>query len=404
MARSKGIPAIRQRKDKNGKKIDVWEAQVNLGKDPATGKPKRIAIYGSSQAECRNKLIETLNSIRNQTFVEPSKITLSSWLDTWMKEYKKQSIRPTTYASYEWIIKKYITKSLGQALLKDLQPHQIQKFYNEKSESGLSPRTVKYIHVLLHEALDQAIKNNLIVRNVTESTTLPKQQKKEMRVLSMKEQTQLMDILRAERLGAAYLLAMSSGMRMGEILGLRWKSVDFKDSMIDISQSLSRVYHSNKTEGKKSELIFQDPKTEKGNRSIPMLQSDFLNISVELKKHKEAETEHFKLLEWNEIKIKQHFKDGLVFVNELGKPIEPRNFIRKFHSVIKKANIPHANVHSLRHTFATRGLEAGIDLKTMQELLGHANISITGDLYTHVSNEHKKAAVSKMNELFAAKN
>ena len=143
MARRKGIPAIRQRKDKNGKKLDVWECLINNGRDPGTGKTRRIPVYGKTQEECRQKVIETLSSIQNQTFVEPHKTTIEQWLDTWLTEYKKDSIRPTTYSSYEYIIRVHIKPKLGKAFIRDLKPEQVQKFYNERKASGLSARTVR---------------------------------------------------------------------------------------------------------------------------------------------------------------------------------------------------------------------------------------------------------------------
>lgn len=400
MARRKGLPAIRQRKDKNGKKIDLWECLINNGRDPGTGKPKRIPVYGKTQEECRQKVIETLNSIQNQTFIEPNKTTLAQWMETWLQEYKKISVRPTTFSSYEWITKKHITPVLGQAYLKDLQPQTIQKFYNDKFRGGLSARTVRYIHILLSECLNQAVKNNLLARNVTDVAVLPKQPKKEIKVLSPIEQKRLIAVLVEERLGMAFNLSMFTGMRMGEVLGLQWNDIDFEEGILSVCRSMSRVYHSNVKDGVKSELLSQAPKTEKGKRIIPLIE----NILSALKEYKKAEIERFKLLEWDDITIKQYLKTGLVFCNELGKPIEPRNFIRKFHSLLKKAGLPKTNVHSLRHLFATRGLESGIDLKTMQELLGHANISITGDIYSHVSYEVKREAVNRLNNLFAAKN
>lgn len=377
-------------------KPGLWRAQITTGRT-AEGKLKRASIYGSSRKEVAEKLTQTLNSLKNGTYVETNKINLSSWLDTWLTEYKKSSIRPTTYSSYEWIIKKHIKPTLGDTYLQDIQPHTVQKFYNDKLNSGLSARTVRYIHILLHESLEQAVKNTLVVRNVTNVANLPKQTKKELKVLSPEEQKKLMDTLNNDRFGTAFLLLMFTGMRMGEILALQWRDIDFNEKILNIRRSMSRVYHSTVKDAKKSELIFQEPKTEKGKRIIPMLDE----IAKRLEEYKASEVNRLKLLNYNDIEIKKYLKEGLVFNNGQGEPIDPRNFIRRFHSVIKKAEVSHANVHSLRHLFATRGLENGIDLKTMQELLGHANISITGDIYTHVSKEIKRAAVNKLNNVFA---
>lgn len=401
MARRKGIPSIRQRKDRNGKKLDCWEALITLGRDPGTGKVKRLAVYGKTQQECKDKLIETLQSIKNQTFVEPHKITVEGWLDTWLKEYKKDNIRPTTYSSYEYIVRVHIKPNLGKAYLKELKPEQVQRFYNERKASGLSSRTVRYIHTVLHEALEQAVKNNLIVRNVCKSTTLPKQEKREMRVLSVEEQNRFMDALSANKMGIAFKLFLASGMRRGELLGLNWKNVDLKEGVIRVTRSLSRtkVNFDNESKENKTAILIQKPKTKKGERTIPL----FSSIISDLKEHKAAEKEKFINLGWDDIKIKQHFKDGLVFTNELGGHIEPRNLTRKFYSLIKAAGIPKANLHSLRHSFATRLLEMGVSPKVVQEILGHSTITLTLDTYSHVMPELKKDAVDKLGGLFENK-
>jgi integrase len=401
MARRKGIPSIRQRKDRNGKKLDVWEALITLGRDPGTGKVKRLPVYGKTQQECRDKLIETLQSIKTQTFVEPHKITVESWLDTWLKEYKKDNIRPTTYSSYEYIIRVHIKPNLGKAYLKEIKPEQIQKFYNERKASGLSSRTVRYIHTVLHEALRQAVRNNLIVRNVSEATTLPKQEKKEMRVLTVKEQNEFMKVLSSDKKGIIFKLDLATGLRKGELLALRWADVDLKNGVIMVKQALSRtkVNFDKDSKENKTAIIIQKPKTKKGERSVPL----FSSIASDLKAHKTAEKDKFKDLGWDDIKIKQHFKDGLVFTNELGGHIEPRNLSRKFYSLVKASGIPKANLHALRHSLATRLLEAGVSPKVVQEILGHSTITLTLDTYSHVMPELKKDAIDKLSGLFDSK-
>ena len=346
MARGKGLPAIRQRKDRNGKKIDVWEALLNLGRDPGTGKLKRVPVYGKTQEECRQKLIKALGEVQNNTFVIPTKLTLGEWMDTWLMEYKvkNKKIRPTTRASYEYLIRVHIKKDLGAAILTDLKPEQVQHFYNSKVEAGLSSRTVHYIHIILSGALGQALKLGKVSRNVAKLTELPEQKKHEMRVLTIDEQNKFMEAIRNDRLGMLFLLDLATGLRRGELLALTWNNVNLKEKYIKITHSLTRVKNFDGGD-KKTKLITQDPKTEKGKRVIPLMD----NIVTALKGYKAAETDKFKFLEWDDLKIKQHFKDGLVFTNEIGGLIEPRNLARTFYRLVDKAGIDKANLHSLSY-------------------------------------------------------
>jgi integrase len=399
MARRKGLPAIRQRKDRNGKKLDVWEALLNLGRDPGTGKLKRVPVYGKTQDECRQKLIKALGEVQNNTFVIPTKLTLGEWMNIWLMEYKvnNKKIRPTTRTSYEYLIRVHIKKDLGAAILTDLKPEQVQHFYNSKVDAGLSGRTVHYIHVILSGALDQAVKLGKVSRNVAKLTELPKQEKPEMRVLTVDEQNKFMAAILNDRLGMLFLLDLATGLRRGELLALKWNDVNLKEKYIKVTHSVTRVRNFD-GEGTKTKLLTQDPKTEKGKRVIPLMD----NIVTALKEYKTAETDKFKFLEWDDLKIKQHLKDELVFTNELGGLIEPRNLNRTFYRLIDKAGIDKANLHSLRHTFATRGVESGMQLIVMRDLLGHENVSTT-DRYSHALMDAKREAMAKMNNLFTDK-
>ena len=394
MGRRKGLPSIRQRKDKNGKKIDCWEALLNLGHDPGTGKLKRVPVYGKSQEECRQKLIKALADVQNHAFVEPSKLTLGQWLDTWLTEYKSKKVRSTTYSNYETLIRVHIKKKLGASVLMDLKPEQIQRFYNEKQEEGLSNRTVRYLHTLLSGALTQAVKIGKISRNVAKLTETPKLKTKEMRVLTVDEQEKFYQAIRDERLGILFLLDLSTGLRRGELLALTWDNVNLKEGFIKISKSLVRVktdYSENSK--KKTELMIMEPKTDKGKRTIPLLDS----IVTELKEHRKRQ-----LKEIENAGDLFDDKHNLVFCTALGKPIEPRNLNRIFYRLIDKAGIDKANLHSLRHTFATRAVEAGIQIVVMRDLLGHENVSTTSR-YSHALMGAKKEAMGKLSDLFAGK-
>ena len=340
-----------------------------------------------------------MHSVSLGTFVEPSKIIFSSWLDTWLFEYKKLSVRPSTFESYEYLTRVHIKPALGHFYLKDLRSDHLQKLYNEKFKTGkidgtggLSSRTVRYIHNIICEALSCAVKNNLIVSNVAETDiiTLPRKEKRDIRILTADEQKAFLKALDGERLRAAFMLALGSGIRQGELLALRWQDTDLKNGLININRTVKRVKTFDDIDKNKTKIIFQEPKTKSSKRSIPLP----ANVIYEIKEHRKRQLEE-KLLA-GEV----YYDNDLVFCNELGKITEPATFTRIFKRILKKAGLPDMNVHALRHTYATRLLEANEHPKVVQELLGHSDISMTLNTYSHVMPELKKAAADKINFLF----
>ena len=282
-----------------------------------------------------------------------------------------------------------------------LTPEIIQNFYNFLSSKGrsdgnggLSPKTVRNIHNLLHDALQQAVKSGKIIRNVSEATTLPRKQPKEIQPLSMDDELTFLETASSDRLGIAFIVSLSTGMRLGELLGLTWSCVNMSSGNIVVKQALVRVKIFDDNKNYESKLIFQEPKTKAGIRNIPLPS----NVLVLLNAHRLTQSKE-KLLVGNK------YEDlDLVFSTELGHPIEPRNFIRKFQQLLKISGLEKTNIHSLRHTYATRLLELNEHPKVVQELLGHSTIAITLDIYSHVFPEIKKAAADKINDLFKIKN
>lgn len=378
-------------KQKDGR----WRAAITIGCDEE-GNQKKKYLYGKTRQEVAEKLNQAVFSLQQGTFVQPNKVKVSEWLNTWLFQYKKPSVRPSTFRDYEGLVRVHINPIIGGILLKDLRPEQIQSLYNEKSKEGLSASTVRHIHIVLHQAFRQAKRNNLVPRNLAEDTELPKLKRPKIKVLSMDAQRKFLAVLDDERLRAAFIVAFGTGMREGELLALRWQDCNLETGAIRVEQTVQRikVVFDDEVSTKKTELVFGEVKTEAGKRSIPLPAS----VLSELKAHKKRQ-------QVDKLAAGELWTDsGLVFTTELGGVIEPRNFLRKFYQLLGKAGIEHINFHAAaRHSFATRLLEANEHPKVVQEMLGHASITLTLDTYSHVLPEIKQAAAAKLDYLFQEK-
>lgn len=381
--RSNGGGSVTKKKDKNGNIL--YYARISL----PTG--KRIGKYFTSDKEAQKWLTSQLSDIQKGTFVEPTKTTLKEWMLKWLNDYMKISCRQTTWESYQIMIEKHILPDLGPIKLAQLQTSNLQKLYNDKLTSGradgkpggLAPKTVRYIHTIIYACLEQAVKEKILMINPAAAAKLPKNPKKEMKILDSKGVQDFIKAAKEYRLYAAFYLEIFSGLRRGEVLGLRWKDVDFKAKTIEVVQQLVRT--------PKGDYIFQEPKTKLSKRKVIVPDE----VLVQLKEHKKKQAQERKDLGQSEI-IKP---EDLVFVNELGKLIQPRNFLRTYRGILKKAGLDTSlRFHDLRHTFATLSLQHGVDIKTLQGDLGHHSAAFTLDQYSHVTMEMKQAAANKRSE------
>lgn len=371
--RANGEGTIRQRKDGR------WEGLYTVNY-------KRKSIYGKTQEEVRKKLNKILNDIDNNIYVEDSKITVGEWLNTWLYDYKKNTVKQKTFEGYETLVRVHLIPAFSKIQLKKLTVDHVQKFINTKVKDGLSSRTIRYINTLLHGALKQAVNNGLLVRNVSEAVVLPERKQKERKFLTAEEQNRLINSLKDEQQGFILLFALSTGLRRGELLALRWSNYDTEKRYISIKENLSRL----KGEDGKSHLTFTTPKTASSKRTIPLLP----DISQMLNEHRYAQTV-------KRFQAGQLWEDNdLIFCTDFGKPIEPRNLHRVLERACDKANISCINIHALRHAFATRALENGIPLKVVSDILGHSSISMTADIYSHVSVETIETEMQKLSQIF----
>lgn len=385
---------VSQRKD------GTWMAQTDIGFDLLTGKRKRITRYGKTEGEAYDKLQQALTELRTGTYVEQRDITVGMWFPNWLDKYAKNKVKQSTYNNYRSYINRRIVPKLGHIKLLDLSVDILQRFINEQYAHGnlktggtLSEKTIHNIYLMMHEAMGQAVKNELVMKNNLEAVVLPKVQHVEMRVLNKQENNALLKVTMKsdERYGLGVLLALKTGMRIGEICGLRWKDIDVWDKVIHIRQTLQRQEVMEHVEGQpKTEIIIGPPKSEKSRRDLPLPESLIPYLKAQKKEQKK-----------NALAAEDAYQHkGYVLMNEMGCYIEPRTLQDTFQRLLKEAEIEDANFHSLRHTYATRAVEQGMDIKTLSELLGHADVSTTMNRYAHSLDKHKRKMVDMMDKLF----
>lgn len=368
-----------------------WCGAITIGLDE-NGVQKKKYIYDRDRDDLRKKMLALQNDISiNGGYVRDDIITLNQWGKTYLNEFVKSSVRPSTYDSYEVILRRHINNdSIGTMKLKDIKSFHLQKFLNSKS--SLSKSYIKKMHMLLDMFFSNAVKNDLIPKNPMDAVNMPKSQKqvKDVRALTRQEQSEYMKQLESTRLKPLFLTCLFTGMRMGELMALDWDHVNFKKGEIKVEFSYKEVrMHDQKEPYWK--LLKQPPKTSSGLRTIPIPQE----IVKMLKSHKTAQDKLSLKLGKDEFN-----KEKLVFCSEVGTPLSSRNIQRTHYSICNKIGLSGIGFHALRHTFATRMIEENVPVKTVQYWIGHSSIEITYNIYVHVQEENKKAAAQVQSDLF----
>lgn len=366
-----------------------WQGSITIGRDDR-GRLIRKYFYGKTRKETSEKLNRAIEELRDNRFINKSdNPTVEQWCHEWLWSYKRNSVKQKTFDQYETILRTHIMPDIGDIRLADLKTMHIQRIINKMYDSGLSHRTIEVMKIVIHAALKQAQRNKLVGENVCENVVLPRKQPKRIRVLNEDEQTKLIAALKDNYIGRGLLFALYTGMRRGEVLALKWSDYDKNEKTISITKALSRVRTYNK-DGNKTMLTVTTPKTDTSIRTVPLIDK-----AVELlAEHKRKQERYMEL-------VGDYYTDNdLIFSSSRGDYLDPGNFNRKLNKTVKKIGIPRISPHVLRHSFATRGLEAEVSLKAMQELLGHSSITVTGDIYTHILKEQKRKEISKLNDVF----
>jgi integrase len=355
--RGNGEGSIYRRKD--GRWVGQYTVYTAKG-------PKYRYIYGKTRAAVAEKLSKAI-AARSSGFVSDiGNRTLGAYLDRWLADSLRGTVRASTCERHEINVRVHINPSLGNVRLKGLTPAHVRGLHREKLDSGLASATVRKIHSTLHKALSQAVSDGLIPRNAAD-VKAPRPAPKEMRPLSEGEACTFLDVARTsgDRFEPLYVLAITTGLRRGELLGLRWEDVDLERGTLRVGRSLVRE------EGRHT---VGETKTRRGRRQVNLTPR---TVNA-LKAHRKRQLEE-------RMRLAETYKDhGLVFSTSIGTPVNPENLVnRSFKPLLEKAGLPKIRFHNLRHTCATLLLGRGVHPKFVQELLGHATIAITLDTYSH---------------------
>lgn len=360
------------------KRGNKWSFTIDVGMNAETDKRKQITKSGfTTKKEAQEDCAKIISEFSSGTYVEKNKLTLGTFMNDFL-ETKKQSIRESTLRNYLQVTKNHIIPHLGKMTLQNITPADISRFYAKLLEK-LSNNMVGNVHILLSSALSQALRWGMMKNNPMQLIKKPKQIKKEMRIWDKKELKLFLSAVKQHRVYIAFHLALSTGMRQSEILGLRWKDVDLTNATIQIVQTLS---HDGKT-------ILQSTKTKSGNRQISLDKS-----TIEALKH------HRKIMLEERMSVKDFEDYGLVVSSISGVPKTPRSLLYTFYTYMKLANVSKIAFHDLRHTHATLLLSEGINPKVVAERLGHANIVITLQTYSHVLPSMQKEVAERIEKFF----
>ena len=378
--RANGEGNIRKRKDGR------WEGRYTAGYDPESGKRIIKNVLGKTQAEVKEKLKSAISESQKLDVSKAGTYTVSSWMKTWYEVYAEPRIRPNTKAYYTNYIENHIIPGIGNISLDKLTTIQIQRFYNNLQKSGrvqrknfpelrdksLSPRVVRGVHTLLHNCLEQAVAEHLLLANPAQGCKLPQLEKREMKILPQEKIGMYLAEAERRELLAAFYLELTTGLRRGELLALLWTDLDAENMTISVNKQVNRI---------NGELVVSQPKTPNSIRKLAIPQR-----AVEL-----LVEEHAK-----------HLHSPYLFVSpKTGTMFDPDSFRHTHEKILKAIGAEHIRFHDLRHTFATLSLKYGVDVKTLSGALGHYDAGFTLSTYTHATEGMKRSAADTIGSVIS---
>ena len=340
--------------------------------------PKRKTLYGKTRREVDEKLTAAKADRDRGLLFDADSLTVGRYLERWLADSVRDTVKAITYETYERLIRLHLAPTLGRLKLKNLTPTHVRGLYREKLDSGLSPSSVQRIHALLHKALTQAVNDGLIPRNATDPVKPPRPSRNEMKTLTPEQAHVFLEAAKNDRLRALYIVAIHTGLRQGELFGISWDDVDLEAGTLSVHRTLS---------GAKGGPKFTTPKNNKTRRVRLTPQA-----AEALRDHRKRQLEE-------RMRLAGLWQDhGLVFCSTVGTPLSRHNvYNRSFKPLLERAGLPYSlRFHDLRHTFATLMASSGGHAKVVQEMLGHASINITLDLYSHVLPDMQEDAVDRL--------
>jgi integrase len=359
---------VRRRKD--GRFEARFTVQTAVG-------PKRRSVYGKTEAEAKAKRDQALaesGTEAGQTF-SPDGMTVGAYLDSWLKDSVSGHVRPSTFYRNEAIVRLHIRPALGRIKLSALTAAQVQALYRAKLDEGLSPTTVHRVHEVLNTALKQAARWDLVPKNVCDAVSVPRRRRPDIRPLNPQQARAFLQAAKGDRYEAFFVLALTAGLRLGELRGLCWDAVDLEGRRLQVRRTLVRAGNG---------LIYGEPKTARGR--VVALTPRAVDSLKTHRSHQQA--------------TGLYADDGLVFRSpRAGKPVDHRHLTyRYFRPIPDRAGLPRIRLHDLRHSCATLLLSKNVNPKIVQELLGHANIGMTLDTYSHILPGMLAPAVAAMQD------
>ena len=340
----------------------------------------RKSFYGPTRAAVAQKLTVGLKAVQDGLPVPSDQLKVGRYLQDWLHTAQPR-LRPSTWHRYEQLIRVYALPALGALALSRLEPRHLERLYADGLTSGAAPATVRQLHAVLRSALGQAAQWGTVVRNVALLVRPPRLTRHDLTPLSAAQARALLDAAQAERFAALYVLAITTGMRLGELLGLCWRDVDLETGQLHVQHTMLRL-----PDG----LKLREPKTPQSRRRIALTPQ----AVAALRRHRAQQA-------MERLQIGAAWADhDLVFANAIGRPVEQGNLLsRSFWPLLARAALPRIRFHDLRHTCATLLLQQGVHVKIVSEMLGHSNIKITLDVYSHVLPDMQTPAVDAMDRL-----